>query len=227
VACAGLFDLGRIAALDLVDGKTVSIEVGEARQLRARAVSASGDTLPEAVIVWERIDVDSGATTFTIDSSGVVTALAPGQGKVIAKIEKLQAAVTVVVTGRPDLLLPGDSLRFTVATGDTTSAPLTVRVVDLTSSPGDSVPLAGKVVRFAIFEPAAAGDLALAPRDSVPSDEPGTVLSRSDASGTAAATLLRRNTAVDSAVVRAIALTATGDTVAGSPVRFVVYFEQE
>jgi len=226
-ACTSIFDLGRIAAIDLLDGKTVDLEEGQSRQLRARAVTAGGDTVPDAVVSWERVDLDSGVTTFTIDSSGLVTALAPGLGRVVASVEELRSSPSIAVSPQPDVVLPTDSQRFSVAAADTMSVPLNVSVLDLTSSIGDSLPLSAKPVIFRIVDPAVPLDIALAFSNLEAGDDPGMIAGLTNASGVASVVVLRRGTALDSAIVEAVATTATGDTVPGSPVRFVVLFEQE
>ena len=63
--------------------------------------------------------------------------------------------------------------------------------------------------------------------DTVPGIEPHTVVSTTDASSQAFVVLRKVDgfSLPDSAFFDAIAVTAIGDTVAGSPVRFVVVFE--
>ncbi len=205
----------------------MDVEEGQIVQLRARAVTAGGDSVPDATIRWERVDLDNGAVSFTIDSTGVVSAFAPGAGTVVASIEEVRSSpISVTIGARPDVVVPADSLSRTVALGDTVSTPLTVRVLDLTTTPGDSLGLAGRTVEFTLQPPASGGTVALAEPDSAPRGDPAFLAVASDPTGVAAAVLLRGGTSLDSAVVDAVGRTADGGLVAGSPVRFTVYFAQ-
>jgi uncharacterized protein YjdB len=98
LGCTGLFDLDRIAALDILGSTAPSLIVGDTMTLRAQAVTARGAIVPDASIRWRRIDADTGAAVVALDTAtGFVTALAPGSASVIALVEDL-ASGTVRIT---------------------------------------------------------------------------------------------------------------------------------
>jgi hypothetical protein len=90
-ACDTLLgDPDRVIALELVGGTTRTLAVGETLQLVARAITASGDTLASAAIVWEVLD--TGVVGFNLESaSGLVTGVAPDTGRVQAAYENLRS----------------------------------------------------------------------------------------------------------------------------------------
>ncbi len=224
-------DLGRIVAIEIVGGTTRTVEEGDTLRLHARAIDAAGDSVVDPGIVWDLLNPDSAG--FTLDSTtGLVTAVTVGVGRVQARVENLTSGLIIVtVTGAPDSVGPAGAQRLVVGPGDTASAPLTVGVFDLTTDPGAQLALGGTTVQFDMIEPAPgtaeAQTVRLARTDTVTVSDPHAVAVTTDAAGQAGVLVARvaGSTQPDSALVDAWALTARGDTVAGSPVRFVVLFE--
>jgi len=228
-------DAEKIIALAIDGPAERTVEEGDTLTLTARALNLAGDTVPGAVITWEMVEVDTGQVGFTLDeSTGLVTAYAPGSGDVRPRVADLTtlAVITVTVTAAPDSMAPGGDLTVTVAPGDSVSSPLTVVVYDLTVDPPNAMAIAEKPVQFYLVDPvpgsAAADGLFLTVPDSLEAgSDPHRVTATSDAGGKASAVvrLIAGVAAPDSAVVDAVVTTAAGATVAGSPVRFVVIFD--
>jgi len=224
-------DFDRIVAIEIVGSTPPTVEEGDTLRLHARAVSARGDTVPEAAITWVTLDVDSGQVGITIEAStGLVTALAPGSWRVQAQVENLATgAIVVTVVPAPDSVSAVGDVRVTVDTAAAGSPPLTVVVVDVTTVPGDTLALGGKSVHFLTADPPpgspAASGFFLTESD-VPGADPHRVDALSGTNGRASVTVMRvaGQPQPDSVAVDAVAVTARGDTVAGSPVRFWVLF---
>jgi hypothetical protein len=226
-------DFDRVIAIEILGATTRTVEEGDTLRLVARAVSAAGAIVPDAQIAWGILDVDSGQVGFTIESeTGLVTALSPGSGRVRARVGELTSGTVVVtVSAAPDSVSPQGPTRITVGATATMSAPLLVTVVDLTTSPGSPLALPGKAVHFVTIDPApgsaAADGFYLSVAGAGPGADPHRVEVATGTDGLASV-VVARQTGVpqpDSASIDAVALTARGDTVPGSPVRFLVVFE--
>ncbi len=208
------------------------VEVGDTIRLTARALDAAGDTVPGATVTWAILELDTVPVGFSIDTAtGLVSGLSPGSGRVVATVENLQTnPITVTVTARPDSIAIVGPAVDTVGAGGVASPPLETVVWDLTTIPGTSIPIQGKTVTYRLVDPApgtaAAQALGLAPTGGTLGTDSTRTAVVTDANGVASAELLLLGSATppDSAVVEAGALTALGDTVPGSPVRFVVHF---
>jgi hypothetical protein len=230
-------DLGRIIAIE-IDGTAVrKVEENDTITLSARAIDAAGDTVPDVIIVWELLAADTGnvVSGFELDSiTGIIQASTPGHGLVRARVEELRSdTISVVVTGAPDSIAASGDTLITMASDATVSPPIEADLFDLTTDPSVTQTLAEKMVTFRLVDPLPGAPDAqgffLTVGDSVPGLDPHTLAVPTNGAGTAAV-LLRRiagSTLPDSAVVDAVAVTATGDTVIGSPVRFTVVFENE
>ena len=229
-------DLGRIIAIEIDGAAQKSVEENATITLSAAAIDAAGDTVPDAVIVWELLladsgDVDSG---FDLDGiTGIIQASSPGSGRVRARVEELRSdTISIVVTGAPDsIAASGDTLLTMALDTATTSPPIEATLFDLTTDPSAIQPLAEKMVTFTLVDPLPGASEAqgffLTAGDSIPGSDPHTLTVPTNGTGTASI-MVRRvtgSTLPDSAVVNAIAVTAVGDTVRGSPVRFTVVFE--
>ncbi len=207
------------------------VEEGDSLQLHARAVNAAGDTVPEALIVWAL--VDTGAVGFTIDATtGWIVASHPGSGRVVAQADDIRSGeLQVTVTGAPDSVAAVSEQQVTIDVGANVSPPLRVIVLDTTTEPGAQLALAEKPVHFFVVDPMPGSPQAqgffLATTDTLPSSDPFGIEAVTDADGVATAVVRRASATAqpDSAVVHAVAVTAVGDTTAGSPVRFVVLFQ--
>lgn len=105
VACTGLFDADRIAAIDVLTGASIALDVGDTLTLRARAVTAGGAIVPDAAIVWRRTDPDTAGPVIRLDSlTGHVTALDAGTARVVAVVERIVSgpvSITVRTAGTP------------------------------------------------------------------------------------------------------------------------------
>lgn len=223
---AGDFD--RVIAIQLPLPLVASVEEGDTTTLQAQALSASGEIVLDAQIVWAIIDVDSGQVGFTIDTaSGLIHGTHPGSGRVQARLENLRSdPLLVTVTPAPDSISAVSATRLLIAAMAELSPPLTVRIFDLTSQ-DTTVGLASKQVSFSIVVPTNATGIFLTVTDTIPQADRSELTVISGATGDASAFLRRVSGEIqpDSAVVEASASTATGQLVAGSPVRFVVEFE--
>jgi hypothetical protein len=229
-------DLDRIIGIEVEGSLERSVEENDSLQLRAWALSAGGDTVPDAEIIWELLDADSGQVGFTLDgSTGLVVAQSPGSGRVRPRVAEVtpRQPITIRVTPAPDSIAAAGEQDITMAAGDEVSPALTVELYDLTTSSDSVVPLADKLVHFLVVQPdpgtAASAGFFLVPAagDTVPQEDPHLVRVKTDGSSRASA-FVRRIAGIslpDSAVLHSTASTAIGETVAGSPVRFVVIFE--
>jgi hypothetical protein len=221
-------DPNRIVAIDLLSPVMPRLEEGNTLQLEVRVLDAEGDVVPDPPVTW--VVLDTGQVGFTIqEQGGLITAAAPGAGRVQARVEELRSGViSVTVTPAPDsLAAPGD-VRLVVPTADPTSPPLVTLVFDLTTTPGEMLALAGKVVRYTTVEPAS-GEPAAAGFALVGGEDPHVVDATTGANGEASVTVEVADPAAlpDSAIIDATAVTAMGTEVSGSPVRFIVVFEAD
>jgi hypothetical protein len=144
--------------------------------------------------------------------------------RLVAASGDLQSApLTVLVLAAADTVAAAGATVDTLAAADSASAPLAVTLLDLHSQVGQSVPLAGRPVIFTLVEPAFAGP---GVATAVLSNDSLVQVASTNAGGTASVTVKRQGAAQpDSVVVLARATRAAGDTIPGSPVRFVVRFQ--
>jgi hypothetical protein len=223
-------DSDRIIALEILGPLLRTVEEGDTLQLEARALDANGDVVPDAVILWAV--VDTAVVGFTIgETTGLVETTARDTGRVAAIADELPSEpVLIQVTPAADSVASVSATRDTVDSGEPASAALTVEVLDTTSDTLP-LPLTGKPVHFDLVEPPpgepAGAGIFLATTDTVPGADPHHLEVVSQALGQAWVVVRKVSgtTPPDSAVVHATVVTATGDTVAGSPVRFVVLFQ--
>jgi hypothetical protein len=230
MACGNvLADFDRVVALDILGPLTRTVEEGDTIQLAARAVDARGETVPDAEIVWEVID--TGTVGFVLDpTTGVVTGSGAGAGRVQARTEELRTGpVSITALAAPDTLFATSDTVVVVDTAATGSPPLVVFAADLTTSPPDTLALAGQDVHFRTVDPqpgtAAADGFFLAQTELSPGDDPHEYVATTGPDGMTSIVVRRLgDTQPDSAVIHAVLLTAVGDTVPGSPVRFRIRF---
>lgn len=223
-------DLGRTIAIE-IDGSLIKrVEENGTITLTARALDAAGDTIPNAIVVWELLDGDAG---FDLDSvTGVVNARFPGGGRVRARVDELRSdTISIQVTGAPDSIAAAGDTVVTLGSDADVSPQLTTALVDLTTDSALVQPLDDKQVSYTLVSPSPGSPEAqgffLTVSDTVPGISPHSVYATTD--GTSKTYVVVRRVAgyslPDSAFIHAIAVTAIGDTVAGSPVRFLVVFE--
>jgi hypothetical protein len=228
----------QIIAIEIDGGLKRTVEEGDSLQLVARALTTAGDTVSDATIIWQVLDVDTDSSTvgFTLDSlTGLLVAHAPGWGRVRPRVEEVTPLepIEVGVTPAPDSVSADGDQALTMAAEDATSPALTTVLHDLTTEPDTVVPLPSKPVHFHLMNPAPgtpeSSGFFFVPtaQDTTSSGEVHTLVATTDQSGRARVFIRRATGGVlpDSAVVNAMAFTATGDTVRGSPVRFVVVFD--
>ncbi len=221
----------RIIAVEVLGPLIRTAEEGDTLQLAARALDASGNVVPEAVILWAI--VDTAVVGFTIEeTTGLVESTAADTGRVAAFADELPSApVLIQVAPAADSVALASATPDTVPAGESASSALTVEVLYVFQ---DTLllPLAGKPVHFDVVEPPpgdpSGAGIFLATVDTVPGADPNHLEVVSQASSGQAWVVVRKvsgATPPDSAVVHATVVTAIGDTVAGSPVRFVVLFQ--
>jgi hypothetical protein len=229
-ACGNILaDFDRVVALDLAGPLARTVEEGDTVQLSARAISAQGEVVPDVEILWEIID--TGAVGFIIDpATGVVTGTGAGSGRVQARIETLRAGpITITAVPAADTIFASGETVLVVDTAAAASPPLAVLVADLTTSPTDTLALSGQDVHFRTVDPEpgspAAAGFFLAQSETSPGDDPHVYVATTGTDGGTSIVVRRSgDTQPDSAVVHASLVTAAGDTVPGSPIRFLVRF---
>jgi hypothetical protein len=235
-ACSALTgDFSEVVAIEYTGPPTPRVEEGDTVRLTAVVLGLDGQPLPEVPVFWRVVSADPDSVGFTLDSvTGLVTAVRPGTWSVQGRAEalRLEPPISVTVVGRPDSIGPVGSDRDTVPAGVPESATLNAGVFDITTTVGQAIGLAGKRVRFQLADPApgspAAAGVALALPGQAPGPDPHVVDRESGTGGLAGVTARRvaGTPQPDSIVFHARAFTAHGDTVPGSPVRFVVVFSQ-
>lgn len=212
----------RVIAIEVVSAAP-KVEEGDTLRLTARVLNGAGNVVSGATVSWAAADTAPG---FTLDeTTGLVTATRPGSWRVLAKVESLQSdPLTLTVTAQPDTVAAA-TLRVTMPAPSAVSPPLTVTVLDRTTTPGSHLGITGKAVTFQVIQPAGATGFFLT-KDSVAGTDPRTAVATTAAGGAAQVTARRVSgqTQPDSAIVEARVTTARGGAVAGSPIRFVVLF---
>lgn len=229
-------DFSDVIAIQYTGPAAPQVEEGDTVRLVAVALGLDGEPLPEVTVIWLPLAANPDTVGFALDSlTGLLTAVFPGgPWNVQGRVEDLRVnpPIPVRVLAAPDSIAALAPARDTVPVAATVSAPLTAAVYDLTTTPGDTVGLAGKRVVFLLADPPAGSPagagVALGPSGQAPGADPHRVELTSGTGGLAAVTARRVAGEVqpDSIVVEAIGLTARGDTVPGSPARFVVFFSQ-
>lgn len=199
-----------------------SVEEYDTLPLVVRVLDRAGEAIAGAPVALLVLDT----AALAVDSPGVgVIGRAPATAaRVVAASGNLRSdPLTVRVLAAADSLGGTGSSALTVAAADSQSGPLATAVLDLTTTPGQAVPLSGRPVRYSIVFPAFAG---LASATAVLGNDSLAATVLTAAGGTTSVVVKRRGAAQpDSAVVLASAVRGTGATVPGSPVRFVVRFQ--
>jgi hypothetical protein len=215
--CSNLNEVsGGVVALEVTVPSPATIEVNESLQLSARALNKDGDSVA-AAIVWS-----VGDTTLTVGAStGVLTGVAPGSGRVQASVGSLNSGVFTftVIAPADTIIIVGDSV-FTVAADGVTSAPLVVNLRSRT--PSD--PVDARPVIYTLTSPDPA---AVAPTVQFPNGQTEDT-SVTGADGSVTDMTLSRIaglTAPDTAIVTVRATRTRGSMVPGSGQRFIVLFQ--
>lgn len=224
-------DFDRVVAIDIVGDLNRTLEEGDTLTLQARAISAAGAVVPDAPVVWEV--VDTGSVGFVLDgASGLVTGVGPGTGRAQARYETLVAGpVKLTIHAAADSVAASGDTVVVVDSLAAVSPALTVQVLDVTTDPDTALALAGSTVHFLTVDPPpgtalADGFFLTLPAQTNPGQDPHAVEAITGATGEASIVVRRQSgvTQPDSAVIHAVVVTAVGDTVAGSPVRFHIRF---
>lgn len=222
-ACSSLSEnQAGISALEVRLPANFYLEVGDTLRLRADAVDSDGAPV-EASIVWRTTAPDTVATLDSLtgalvglrfpDTARVQVALA-GQSELSSDLSKLR----FFITDRADTLelLSPDSVEVS-RDADTTSA-IDVQLTQLV----DTVPVAGRPVRFKVVEPAQSGDstvVFLTGRwiDSLTTSTTGRV-------STVRLRAVRNRTPPDRVVIEVTAFRPDGTPIPGSGRHIVVRF---
>lgn len=215
--CSNLNEVnGGVVALEVTLPAPSIVEVNETLQLSARALNKDGDSVA-AQIVWTAAD-----PTLTVDaSSGLVTGVSPGTGRVQASLGTLTSGVLTfsVIAPADTIIIQGDSV-FTVAQDVTASGPLTVRVESF--SPAG--PVEGRSVIYTLTSPDPA---TTTPTVALPNGQSEDTAATA-ADGTISTVTLSRLaglTPPDTAIVTVRAARTRGAVVPGSGQRFLVLFQ--
>jgi uncharacterized protein YjdB len=117
-----------------------AMQVGQTFQIGAETVDASGNLLPGRPITW----LSSDGSIATVNTSGVVTALAPGAAIITASSEgksavatitvSLVPVVSVVVTPASNTLVVGQTTQLTAQLKDEAGSILTGRAITWTTN---------------------------------------------------------------------------------------------
>lgn len=235
-ACSALTgDFSDVIAIQYTGPPSPRLEEGDTVRLTAVALGLDGQPLSMPVI-WRVLAPNPDTVGFTLDStSGLITATFPGGAwQVQGRVEELRTEPPILVTvlAAPDSIGVLEPAVDTVAVDAAESAALTAVVYDLTTTPGEVVGLSGTRVVFRLAEPAPGTPAAAGVALALPAQAPGTdphLVDRLSGTGGLTGITAERVAALaqpDSIVIEALAFTARGDTVAGSPVRFLVFFSQ-
>jgi hypothetical protein len=207
---------GGVVALEVTVPSPQTIEVDESLQLTARAINKDGDSVA-ADIVWS-----VGDTTVSVDAStGVLTGVSPGTGRVQANVGSLTSGVFsfTVIAPADTIIVSGGSV-FTVAPEASASAPLAVILRSL--HPDD--PVGSRPVIYTLISP----DPATVPPTVAFPNGQSEDTSTTAADGTVTDMILSRVaglTAPDTAIVTVRASRTRGSTVPGSGQQFIVLFQ--
>jgi hypothetical protein len=217
ISCSDLNDAGGgVVALEVTVPSPPIVEVNETLQLSARALNKDGDSVA-ASIVWS-----AGDPTITVDpSSGVLTGVSPGTGRVQASVGTLTSGLFTfsVIAPADTIIIAGDSV-FTVAPDVPASAPLAVRVESFTPAG----PVEARPVIYTLTSP----DPATIPPTVAFPNGLSEDTAATGADGTVTALTLTRIaglTAPDTAIVTVRATRTRGAVVPGSGQRFIVLFQ--
>jgi hypothetical protein len=204
---------GGVVELEISTPAAREVEVGETLQLTARALDRDGNPL-DVPITWL-----SSAPALTVDNTGLVTGVAPGEAQVQASVGSLSSGqILLTAIARADtLVIVSDSI-IIVPVGAAASAPLAVQVLSFSSAG----PLPNRPVVYTVTSPPDVGDHTV--------ELPGGVLIDTISTGPAgdAGAVTLNRTAIpspDTAIVQVRSYRASGADVPGSGQRFIVLFQ--
>ena len=134
-------DANPIASIELTP-PTASVRAGATVTLSARALDASGALVDARAIAWS----SSSTSIAVVSTTGVVTAMSPGEARISASVQGKSATATITVTARVVASVivtpPTISMRVGVST------PLQAQTLD-----ADGATLTGRVVAWTTSDP--------------------------------------------------------------------------
>ena len=204
---------GGVVELEISTPAAREVEVGETLQLTARALDRDGNPL-DVPITWLSSD-----PALTVDNSGLVTGVAPGEAQVQASVGSLSSGqILLTAIARADTLVIVSDSVIIVPVGAAASPPLAVQVMSFSSAD----PLPNRPVVYTVTSPADVGDHTV--------ELPGGVLIDTISTGPAgdAGAVTLNRTAIpspDTAIVQVRSYRASGADVPGSGQRFIVLFQ--
>ena len=204
---------GGVVELEISTPAAREVEVGETLQLTARALDRDGNPL-DVPITWLSSD-----PALTVDNSGLVTGVAPGEAQVQASVGSLSSGqILLTAIARADTLVIVSDSVIIVPVGAAASPPLAVQVLSFSSAD----PLPNRPVVYTVTSPADVGDHTV--------ELPGGVLIDTISTGPAgdAGAVTLNRTAIpspDTAIVQVRSYRASGADVPGSGQRFIVLFQ--
>ena len=215
-ACSGLEEgEGGVVAVEVEIPENSTLEVGEQVQVVAHALDVDGQVV-EVPLQWQ-----STAAAVTVDGTGLVTGVQPGDADVQAFSGSLPSEpVSFVVLARADtIMIAGDSV-FTlpIAVEPPPVATLTVRLETFTP-PG---PVAEQPIIFEITSPAPGATPVVQLAGGVQID---TVTTADDGTVSAVISAVSGQVPPDTAIVQVRAERSGGAPVPGSGQRFIVLFQ--
>ena len=204
---------GGVVELEISTPATREVEVGETLQLTARALDRDGNPL-DVPITWLSSD-----PALTVDHSGLVTGVAPGEAQVQASVGSLSSGqILLTAIARADTLVIVSDSVIIVPAGAPASAALAVQLRSFSSAD----PLSNRPVVYTVTSPPDVGEHTV--------ELPGGVLIdtiSTGADGNAGAVTLNRTgiPSPDTAIVQVRSYHASGADVPGSGQRFIVLFQ--
>jgi hypothetical protein len=214
LGCSNLTEgAGGVVELEIRSPDTTEVEVGETLQLTARALDRNGNPL-DVPITWLSSD-----PALTVDNSGLVTGVAPGEAQVQALVGSLSSGqILLTAIARADTLVIVSDSVIIVPAGAPASAALAVQVRSFSSAD----PLPNRPVVYTVTSPPDVGPHTV--------ELPGGVLIdtiSTGADGNAGAVTLNRTgiASPDTAIVQVRSYHASGADVPGSGQRFIVLFQ--
>jgi hypothetical protein len=219
VACSDVFDAtNEVVQIQVLASIVTILDVTDTSRVFAQALDKDGEVVSAAAIAWLALD-----TTAQVDSTGLVTADAPGQARIQAQTGTLLSNIlNFTVVPRPDtvVIVGEDTLRVLV--GEGSSAALVVRLD--TYEQGDTLPANGGRIEYKVVEPDSTQPRSVEFTGQVTIDTITT-----GAGGTSTVPILLNRVAgalsPDSAIVELTAFRFQVDTVPGSGQRFIVRFD--
>ena len=127
---------GTVTRVD-VTAPSLTMEVGQSMQLAARYFDKSNTLLTGKQVTW----TSANSAVATVNTSGVVTALAPGSASIAATVSGVAGSVSLTVSLAPVFFVAISPLNPSVREGQT---------ITLTAQPSDAIgqPLPGRAVTW-------------------------------------------------------------------------------